>query len=137
VAVVVEVDMHSTNIFLLSTSVAAMLGSLAGCYADHSPEAMALGRTKPAVKILCLALQSYREDHKSLPDKSQSLEVLIEERSRSPANPALMDGWKRPLRPLISGSLITGVSSVGPNGRDEYGAGDDISCKAPETPQTS
>lgn len=102
---------------------------LTSCYADHSPEAVALARTKSRVDIFCAAIETYREDHKALPDKSQGLEITLASDKRSPVNLVLKDGWGRLLRPVVSGALIVGAYSAGPNGKDEGGGGDDISCR--------
>jgi len=117
---------------LIALAGLALTVLLTGCYADHSPGAVALARTKARVDVFCAAIETYREDHKALPSESQGLEITLSADKRSSENLVLRDGWGRLLRPLASDSLIIGVYSAGQNGKDEGGRGDDISCRVTE-----
>jgi hypothetical protein len=101
-----------------------------GCsVSDTEAEAIAY-RTKSRVDMSCRSVEIYREDHGYFPNAKNGLESLIEREKISSDSLIFIDGWKRPLLPVVSNSLIVGAYSVGPNGKDEGGRGDDISCRA-------
>lgn len=105
----------------------AMSLVLSSCSADR-PGEHAAGKSKARVLSLCAALDAHREDKGELPDAALGLNVFLLEPEREGAITAFNDGWRRPVRPMVSGTKMIGVYSLGPNGLDEKGLGDDVAC---------
>lgn len=102
---------------------------LSGCYVVDAEAEVAAHRTKNRIDMACDSIEMHQEDHGSLPEVKNGLEALIERASSFSKDPVFVDGWKQPLRPVVSGASIVGAYSVGPNGKDEQLGGDDISCR--------
>jgi hypothetical protein len=104
---------------------------LSGCSVSDTEAEAATHMTKSRLDMACSSIEIYREDQGYFPSADKGLESLIK-RDGLPSNRLIfIDGWKRPLRPVVSNFSIVGAYSVGINGEDEGGGGDDISCRRP------
>ena len=116
-------DMRRIAFLALSVSMLMLLS----CN-QHTPESVAAGRTKAEVNLVCLALESYHADHAALPKELDGFGVLIGERAYLRTSDALIDGWHRPIHPLVKESMIVGAASPGMDGK--VGTVDDVQCLA-------
>jgi hypothetical protein len=118
------------NIFNISL-VMILLCFVSGCHEfdTDSAAATAAYKTKIRVDMACASVEIYLEDYGSLPNAKSGLEALVVSDSRASQGLIFVDGWKRPLMPIISEHTIIGAYSVGQNAKDENGGGDDISCR--------
>lgn len=95
---------------------------------DSDPVAARFAQTKSMLWVYGNSIEQWSEEHKRAPTAAEGLDVL-ELRSRPPR-----DGWGQPLiyRSLEGSSpLKYSLHSIGPNGIDEGGEGDDLHFQAP------
>jgi hypothetical protein len=80
------------------------------------------GTASAALHICGVAIESWAKSHGRVPTEQEGFAVL-EMKTRVP-----LDGWDRPIlyKNVAAGAKPFLVYSVGPNGRDEGGSGDDI-----------
>ena len=88
------------------------------CSSGHSPGDVAEARSKAKVKLVCLALDSFRQDNERLPEASHGLEALLGKEKYLKGHDVLVDGWGGALKPIVSEGVIVGASSVGPGHGD-------------------
>lgn len=92
----------------------------------ESPEARAKGRTLARLEMLRIGLADFESRHGRYPSESEGLAVLGSGLDPSLRGPFSIDGWGREFRYRSIDDRRVGLHSLGSNGIDEDGAGDDI-----------
>ena len=104
-----------------------------------APASAAMPDVDPAVRVFEQRTDALAEGVRALRDRDSNLAFptpdafWAEVRARHPADAAL-DGWQRPLLYVRDGDMRRfKLYSAGPNGRDEYGVGDDVALREGQT----
>jgi hypothetical protein len=131
-------DVENSLTIRLATLVAGTLAGfcLFACDVDSDAQDNAKRRTRSKMEILDSALQSYKDDRGIYPTTSESLKSLlgagIQKAYLRESGSILMDEWGNPFVYISpdprKGQTTFRLYSVGPNGIDEGGAGDDLMC---------
>jgi hypothetical protein len=93
------------------------------CSSDHGAEAVAAKRTRAQLGFLCANLDQYKIDN-----SSNSFIVEKTDKDYQKKQKSLTDSWQRQVLPIVKNGLVIGVKSLGPNGIDENGDADDLTC---------
>jgi hypothetical protein len=96
------------------------------CTSDHSAKSVANGRTEAQLAFLCANLDQYK-----VADSGLYFVISDDDKDLRKKKKSLIDGWKRPIVPIIKNGLAVGVKSFGPNGIDDNGNDDDLICSKP------
>lgn len=106
---------------------------------EPSPASAAMPDVDPAVRVSEQRTDSLAEVVRALRDRDSNLAYptpaafWAEVRTQHPAEAGL-DGWQRPLLYVRDGDMRRfKLYSAGPNGRDEYGVGDDVALREGQT----
>lgn len=99
---------------------------------DSNPELARKAQARAELRLIDAALHEFAEAHGAFPTNEQSLRVLTQP---SPSNgsalrsEAITDPWGRPYQYRFVYGSVYELYSLGPNGRDDRLAGDDISLE--------
>jgi hypothetical protein len=93
------------------------------CTDEHGAESVANGRTEAQLAFLCANLDQYK-----VADRGLYFVISNDDKDLKKKEKSLIDGWKRPIVPIIDNGLAVGVKSFGSNGFDDNGSGDDLVC---------
>ncbi len=135
---------HVFHSWLLALAIAASTGCQAP---DSEPDAVgpsAAAAIDPAVAVSEQRTESLVELLREMRDTDANLawplpntfwaEVRRRHPGMDPSSDMTLDGWRRPLLYVRGGDMRTyRLYSAGPNGRDEYGTGDDVALRQGET----
>lgn len=95
----------------------------------------AKGKTIARLEVLRIALDEFYKKNQRYPADSEGLAALRSEtrgvlEADPPYRAVALDGWDRPFVYRIAGEGPPILYSIGPNGIDEQGAGDDMRAAA-------
>lgn len=106
---------------------------------DVAPASTVAGDVDPAVRVSEQRTDQLAEVVRALRDRDSNMAFptpaafWAEVRTQHSAE-ASLDGWQRPLLYVRDGDMRRyKLYSAGPNGRDEYGFGDDVAVREGET----
>jgi len=123
---------------LLTAAAAALIAfaaSLAWISLRRGGTSDAKGKTIARLEVLRIALDEFYRTNQRYPTESEGLAPLTSEASgilaaNPPIHAIALDGWNRPFVYRMAGEARPVLYSIGANGVDEHGAGDDLTAAA-------
>jgi type II secretory pathway pseudopilin PulG len=123
---------------LLIAAAAALIAfaaSLAWISLRRGGTSDAKGKTIARLEVLRIALDEFYRTNQRYPTASEGLALLTSDASgilaaNPPAQAIALDGWNRPFVYRMTGDARPVLYSIGANGVDEHGAGDDLTAAA-------
>jgi len=114
---------------------AAFAALLAWLSVRRGGTADAKGKTVARLDVLQIALDEFHKKNHRYPAASEGLNALRSETSgvleaNPPYSAVALDGWNRPFVYRMAGEGPPILYSIGPNGIDEQGTGDDLKAAA-------
>lgn len=124
-------------LFAALAVVTACIALLAWLSVPRGGTADAKGRTIARLEVLSSALAEFKKRNLRYPLESEGVIVLAGDGSgileaNPPARAYVLDGWDRPFVYRVTTEGLPVLYSIGLNGIDERGEGDDMGAAAPE-----
>lgn len=111
-------------------SVAAPIWDVAVDTPTDSKRELAQRRSISKVETICVEIRSIAHESGEYPAMPRSAESFLRPDVKPDSQPPLMDGWGQLPRLLVEQGRVVGAYSVGEEGVDSRGGGDDIVCRA-------